>query len=1059
MSNSKKILLNLCLLSIISISSHQTEQEKYTFKKTKIKLKPSNYQKTAYEDMTYDDYQEKIEKIITLKAIIREHVLEEKFPNLEPAQCGEAHCKTMMYDMTNHNLIDSRIESMPVLLLIGGIHGTETLGIQTLVQLIVILQKLYRKKSSVFQMLNNVRLLIIPALNMNGFYHDNDNEEVIFGKAPQLVDPNLDFNLNPKKDCFSTFSSQVIHMLYQEYIIYGSLLFSKGNFALKHPDLSLLQGTSEKFQDSEFYKNISIDMRFAYIYQKQSEDEKQLDEIFDEQKEDIYPDIVEFNNSIKNSKNNLGKIHNGTYIDWAFAGSEAPENMKSDCFKANNPFSEQPVKPSEYSNRAIALEIMLDKTAHPSVLKNMGNEMAFIDLSNEEAQAGIIPALIMSVFKFIEMMNPFVSLESMSMTYNEDQEQVLNFDFLLYGVLFANKFELNLPKIKYQKHFINRDSGSGSLFLSIGVEAVIPKEKPLEENEPIDLRFKIENNYDMEKKAFNTSNIVSHHLKYFDDNQYFQNGNKNIKVIPSDFNNFELKRVILKSLDKLLLMEQFTYNSWFWIQVELYFQIGPYFPIKLDYNKETGLLRYFVIDQKVPKIDNSEKLDDYMYESGIINSIPKGASNKYFRELLSSLSSEAKDLRLTFYSDRKTYLCSQFQNDGLKTYKSSQIEQNDEADEENSNLLESRDKDEKNAQNLKLDQQYNICPNFIDQKEEDVVMETNYLDFPIQKQRLLIPSFLISLLNRKAQLSFTPKKDDDKKHLDSGEEGGQIKLNGRFVLNDPIVTDLTDTNNRPIFPDAEQLIKTPHSNLLRLSKNGLSCSSVDPSFVVNSEQIRESAIERFKENKGKNEFFFLYVSQKNNDPDDRVPFYLFTNSKSKTNEYLLYNKNQVFKLKKEQNKDIEYTGKFAGNKLDIFTGHFSKDKLTLTGLYWVLFNPKLKKPVFDCFPGSAFSNLEVKSEFIIFLTIQEEMRDVIHEEFAYELMSTRKKFMIYVFPWVLGIILLLVGTFGILVYFGYMKKFDQWLDKLEKKEKNIALEQNDKEKGVEEIKKKKEEIE
>ena len=107
-----------------------------------------------------------------------------------------------------------------------------------LLQLVKVFQKIYRFRVDIFQILNNVRILIIPVVNMNGFYNSTDNATAFINGEYYDVDPKFDFNLVQKDKCFTSFSSQIIYKIYEKYLIFGTFLFSKGDFTISIPQLS-----------------------------------------------------------------------------------------------------------------------------------------------------------------------------------------------------------------------------------------------------------------------------------------------------------------------------------------------------------------------------------------------------------------------------------------------------------------------------------------------------------------------------------------------------------------------------------------------------------------------------------------------------------------------------------------------------------------------------------------------------------------------------------------------------------------------------------------------------
>ena len=503
---------------------------------------------------------------------------------------------------------------------------------------------------------------------------------------------------------------------------------------------------------------------------------------------------------------------------------------------------------------------------------------------------------------------------------------------------------------------------------------------------------------------------------------------KGVDIDPSRFFEFTLQKVVLSNLGNVLLYEQFNSHSWFWDQLGFYLQIGNYFPVRLNYDKSNGNIDYEIVEKRIPEPVDMDTEGNIMYQTGVINRIMFGGFNRYFRNTLSTLSPNVKNFIIYFYNDDITYECSQIRTKGFENYTDSLEKKIKEFEtgsvQDQGNVLKSEKSQNVNMfyETLKTEKESNACYKILGGNLEEKLKETSYLNLSEKKKRSLIPAFYLSLISRKVQIIYEPEEKKEKKKLDSGEEKRKVKLNGKFVVADPYVTGAINSDEAPDFPDPKTLFKAKPTNYLPLPLNGLSCSSINPYFKVDSETLRSAAIRKFQAKEKDTDFFFLYARQKNHDPDNRILFYLYTNAENKSGEYWVYNKSQIFKLKIDLEKEIELLGEFAGSKLHTYTGYFTKEELAQTGLYWLVFESDKFKPSFDCFPGSAFNELNVKTDFLIYSSIQKEINVVILENFEYELMNTKKKFMIYVFPWILLFIILAVLAGGAVFYLVYMKK-------------------------------------
>lgn len=72
--------------------------------------------------------------------------------------------------------------------------------------------ELYFQSSVVYSLLNNVWLVLIPAINTQGFANSLW-EEIVNGKP---IDTNRDFPYNRKDNfCFSTFAGKILDIIYR----------------------------------------------------------------------------------------------------------------------------------------------------------------------------------------------------------------------------------------------------------------------------------------------------------------------------------------------------------------------------------------------------------------------------------------------------------------------------------------------------------------------------------------------------------------------------------------------------------------------------------------------------------------------------------------------------------------------------------------------------------------------------------------------------------------------------------------------------------------------------
>lgn len=171
---------------------------------------------------------------------VRSGTLENRYPALSLNMCGEETCKTSIFEVTNHMNGEAVLKKLPTLVLIGGFGGRDTLGMNVLMRLVELLPKVYTNEKEWYRILNNVRLLVIPVVNMQGFHDKREGERVSNMKKVVEIEPGFDFNLKPEGYCYQGFVSQMLNQLHRDYLIVGGLVLSEGRSAVMYPDVQRL---------------------------------------------------------------------------------------------------------------------------------------------------------------------------------------------------------------------------------------------------------------------------------------------------------------------------------------------------------------------------------------------------------------------------------------------------------------------------------------------------------------------------------------------------------------------------------------------------------------------------------------------------------------------------------------------------------------------------------------------------------------------------------------------------------------------------------------------------
>ena len=119
--------------------------------------------------------------------------------------------------------------------------------------------------------MNNLRILIIPSINMNGLLEQDDVDFSVFKGKNIQFDPMSDFNIKPEGPCFHGVTSQFLNEIYKEYLILGSLSFSKGDFEIEFPNLNSLYSIEKVTKDTKYLSTISNSLSIFMNIQNKDE--------------------------------------------------------------------------------------------------------------------------------------------------------------------------------------------------------------------------------------------------------------------------------------------------------------------------------------------------------------------------------------------------------------------------------------------------------------------------------------------------------------------------------------------------------------------------------------------------------------------------------------------------------------------------------------------------------------------------------------------------------------------------------------------------------------------
>lgn len=315
----------------------------------------------------------------------------EEYPAIPKIQCPSErsagnNCKSYIIEIANFEKGKAYVNRLPTVFIIAGFHGNEVTGTNAIYQFMKILDNYYDKNSDLSALLQNVRLLMLPTANVNGFDR-MQREELINGVSH---DPNRDFpyDIERHEHCFQTTTAMVIDSIFRDNIIIGSITFHGGANSITYPWGNFAHELQPKTGDNEAFAQV------AQILKNVSGENIALD--IQKYKVGLLQDIVY-------------DVHGG-FEDWAYGASWDKKNINQTC-ASNTSFSSSvsanEIRYKDHSNRAFIFLVEAGDSKVPSP-GTLGNELALFYRNSVDAKWGNVTRNIALLMKFTEVVQPYM---------------------------------------------------------------------------------------------------------------------------------------------------------------------------------------------------------------------------------------------------------------------------------------------------------------------------------------------------------------------------------------------------------------------------------------------------------------------------------------------------------------------------------------------------------------------------------------------------------------------------------------------------------------------------
>ena len=757
-----------------------------------------------YEPINYDEYLQMIPSLEENKNMVKSYVLEDLYPQLVKNKCGQTDfCQTKMFEIVNHSLGYEQITSMPTILIIGGFHGTENTGIRIITSMILLLQKMYTSIRDWYNMLNTVRILAIPVINMQGFYNQVDYEERKIDGKKFFPNPKIDYNLQTNQSCFVSLSAQFLAMIHEDNIIYGSLLFNGSSFDIDYPRLKDIFPTYQENSDDFIYQDVA----------------KVMTNLFNKHKPDNAPKMTL--DSSTGQTNNYKNVNGTYYQEWAYASSSYKNYVSKSCIPKGSVFAQHYENPGENTLRSFVINISINtkdvkrtEKTKKLVMKNydLGNELYVINPNHKKAKSGLVSAGIILINQFTKIMKPFSLVSNVTLAPKDENEYFkndFNFDFVIKGCLTLTKISIidKPPTEQKQRSFI---FNSETIFKNeIKTRAIYKKNDFLNSYKPLSFRYSINCNQHFAQYVSEYEEPTSLFGKaQTNSDLHIQNNEWTLKSTKLDKGS--LKNLILNKIDEMLIQTKFAGASVVFYQMDLPIQVGTFFPFNLKYDRNSGIVDFDLNISEIPSMERMIKNADHTVEFGTSNSVRNAQNNAKFVEIMNLLRNIFENnIKLYIYNSYNDFIKSEIHLKNLHRFRDSHVAYKQNLSQRNSRFKNKSDKD-RISSNSK---------NYGKQVQDDNILKIKNdqnLDSINNSKNIQTPDAILVNPNKPKKNVYNPALDIDpniSNKLNPDQQNSltakQVELiqNGILSIDDGVIVNLkgipVNTNGDPVMSEEQ----------------------------------------------------------------------------------------------------------------------------------------------------------------------------------------------------------------------------------------------------------------
>lgn len=342
----------------------------------------------AFTLLNYEEMNKKIQSLMAYNGLFRVNDLFDLYPAATRSMCEkDTLCRSPIIEMTNFETNLETIMKLPTVLIVGGMHGDDVIGSNSILQFALMIAR-GRNESWTFQnLLTNVRVLMIPMVNASGYFHKVPEEVQNLGRSRRL-DPQNDFNWDPKTNCFQSATAQLLNHVFKDNLIVGVLNLTSGSSAIYYPWGNKHRDSIPLSADNSAYTHISCLIRDAVGVNPKFDLPKLKFSTLEEVK---------------------GTIQGG-FEDWAYAGSAENHFIQDRCQDWTSVYSTRFLETEDATNRALVMRVETNRSNSEINEEAMGNIEGALNKACGTAENGYISRNVLAIRAFIETMRPMMMI-------------------------------------------------------------------------------------------------------------------------------------------------------------------------------------------------------------------------------------------------------------------------------------------------------------------------------------------------------------------------------------------------------------------------------------------------------------------------------------------------------------------------------------------------------------------------------------------------------------------------------------------------------------------------